>query len=216
MEDMKEGMDSYAVMWTKRYMAIWNQGYESLPKVMGEEQAKVAACNTMMIAAKDSGVLKVPKEMVPDPKDAEANRKLQERLDEIKAGAIKPASERQPKKEEELTLSVKTKEPEKKEEAKAEKVAEAPKPTQKAPAPKQASLGEPDIPMGLDGQPMPAYDKDKPGWNYCPNCGSLDITHDKKLPKKGTYQACWDCRIWLDPAGGKVRGMDAQGKAEDD
>jgi len=277
-EELKEGMDSYAVMWTKRYMAIWNQGYESLPKVMGEEQAKVAACNTMMIAARDSGVLKVPKELIPkSPKDIEAQERLDERMKDLKEGMPKPAIDTVDKKATDLAKEIKgeatpgqgsdakvsgagptpvdhdtqiqptgevdvmvdtnktmpveekkegpkpeckgilthekkggkkakakeeaEKEPEKKEESKP---AEKPK----APAQKQTSLTGDEIPLGFDGQPIPAYDRNKPGWNYCPLCNNMNITHPKNPPKKGDYQACWECRAWLPADSDKPKPMD--------
>lgn len=76
--------------------------------------------------------------------------------------------------------------------------------------PRQTPLTLDEIPKGTDGKPLPAYDRNKPGWNYCPNCGSKDITHDKTPPKKGKYQACWDCRLWLRPDRAEPISMDGE------
>ena len=77
--------------------------------------------------------------------------------------------------------------------------------------PRQTPLGLDEVPKGKDGKPLPAYDRNKPGWNYCPNCASKEITHDKTHPKKGTYQACWDCRLWLRPDKDAPVPMDDEG-----
>lgn len=194
-KEVSDGMDDYAKVWVNRYMGMWKQGYSMLPTGLTDDTAKVAAINTMMIDARGSGVLKIPKECMP-----------QEAVTKEEAAPAPTSVPKETPKEmkEEVTSPLPEKAPEKKAEQ------ERPKPS----APKQTGLPQNDIPLGFDGQPMPAYDKDKPGWNYCPNCASLDVTHDKKPPKKGTYQACWDCRIWLDPAGGKVRPMDALVEAD--
>jgi len=78
--------------------------------------------------------------------------------------------------------------------------------------PRQTPLTIDEIPKDKDGKPLPAYDRNKPGWNYCPNCGSKDITHNKSPPKKGTYQACWDCRLWLRPDKNAPFPMDDEGQ----
>ncbi|MFA5403242.1 MAG: hypothetical protein WC318_07100 [Candidatus Omnitrophota bacterium] len=65
------------------------------------------------------------------------------------------------------------------------------------PAEKQTALPEDGIPTGTDGKPLPPYDRNKPGWNYCPLCKNRNITHPKNKPKTGDYQACWECRVWL-------------------
>ena len=88
---------------------------------------------------------------------------------------------------------------------KAERSAEAPKP---APANPVARTEGPKTIEGFDGERIAAYDRDRPGWNCCPMCGSKDVTHEKKPPKKGTYQACWGFRIWLNAADGTLRTMD--------
>lgn len=91
----------------------------------------------------------------------------------------------------------------------------APQDTTKEPKtqkpPRQTPLTIDEVPKGKDGKPLPAYDRNKPGWNYCPNCGSLEITHEKNPPKKGTYQACWDCRLWLRPDKDVATPMDQEG-----
>jgi len=46
-----------------------------------------------------------------------------------------------------------------------------------------------------------AYDRNKPGWVRCPKCGKTDITHDQKPPKKGTWQGCYGCGIFLNVDG---------------
>jgi hypothetical protein len=33
-------------------------------------------------------------------------------------------------------------------------------------------------------------------WNYCPDCESPEVTHDRRNGP-GKYQACWTCRQWL-------------------
>jgi len=48
---------------------------------------------------------------------------------------------------------------------------------------------------------MTAYDRNKPGWKKCPKCGSTEITHDQKPPKKGTWQGCYDCGLFLNADG---------------
>jgi len=64
--------------------------------------------------------------------------------------------------------------------------------------PRQSTLGM-NVPEAQDVSGLPAYDRNKPGWNYCPSCGNRDITHTKTPPKQGKYQACWECRLWLPP-----------------
>ena len=78
--------------------------------------------------------------------------------------------------------------------------------------PRQTPLTIDEVPKGKDGKPLPAYDRNKPGWNYCPNCGSQEITHDKNKPKTGKYQACWDCRLWLRPDKDAPAPMDDGGE----
>jgi len=91
-----------------------------------------------------------------------------------------------------------------------QKPAEAPKATAAPPARPAAKAEGPKTLDGFDGEKIAAYDRNKPGFVCCPQCGSTDVTHDKKPPKKGTYQACWDCRIWLNAADGAVKPMDTQ------
>ena len=55
-----------------------------------------------------------------------------------------------------------------------------------------------------------AYDRNKPGWAKCPKCGRTDITHDQKPPKKGTWQGCYDCGLFLN-ADGTTAEMKKQG-----
>lgn len=83
---------------------------------------------------------------------------------------------------------------------KAEKPAEA----AKAPSTKGPATLE-----GFDGKRIEAFDKDKPGWVCCPQCGNTDITHPKPDGKRGTWQGCYECGIFLNqngktaPMGGK-------------
>lgn len=57
---------------------------------------------------------------------------------------------------------------------------------------------------------MTSYDRNKPGWTKCPKCGRTDITHDQKPPKKGTWQGCYDCGMFLN-ADGTTAEMKKQG-----
>lgn len=48
---------------------------------------------------------------------------------------------------------------------------------------------------------MTAYDRNRPGWTKCPKCGQTGITHEQKPPKKGTWQGCYDCGLFLNADG---------------
>jgi hypothetical protein len=46
------------------------------------------------------------------------------------------------------------------------------------------------VPKGI------AYDKDKPGWNFCPLCFSTNINHVRASDQR-KYQACFDDKVFL-------------------
>jgi len=50
----------------------------------------------------------------------------------------------------------------------------------------------------FEGKKTEAFDRNKPGWVCCPNCGSVDIHHiSEKDGKKRKFCACYDCGIFL-------------------
>ena len=67
--------------------------------------------------------------------------------------------------------------------------------------------------LGIDGKPLPAYDRSGLKWIRCPVCQSVDI--DIWSEKKQRYfQGCFDCQIWLIPDG-KTRPMDQKPIGDD-
>ena len=64
--------------------------------------------------------------------------------------------------------------------------------------PKPAGQATIDGSKALD---MTAYDRNRPGWTKCPKCGQTGITHEQKPPKKGTWQGCYDCGLFLNADG---------------
>lgn len=91
---------------------------------------------------------------------------------------------------------------------------DAPEPPKTSEPGPQKSLAPPartgTLPMDLNMNPLPAFDKNLPGWLYCPNCQNLDINHISEKEKDGKvikrkFQACYDCRVFLNIDKGQGR-----------
>lgn len=67
------------------------------------------------------------------------------------------------------------------------------------PVPLEKKKEGPDQEMtDFEGKKIDAFDRNKPGWVCCPNCGSVDIHHiSEKDGKKRKFCACYDCGIFL-------------------
>lgn len=91
--------------------------------------------------------------------------------------------------------------------------APAPKDEQRAPAGEKVVPQKQDAPQapttsaGKAPESVPGeypYDKDRPGWNFCPVCHNRDI--DQVSDKTGKhYQACGPCKVYLNVDGKAVR-----------
>ncbi len=213
-------LDEWAEEWVERYMTIWRKAYSLLPTGMKDEEAKAGAINGMMIGADRHGLLKampvatpvpekkaevvagkgdgIPCALASSPYD-EGGFKNSEIKDDAAAEAfLKAEEESEKRKEKAVTKDGGT-------------PAQEQKKSEKAPAKEQTALPKEGIPLGADGNPLLPYDRNKPGWNYCPICNNRNITHPKNKPKTGDYQACWECRVWLPADSDKPKPMDQEG-----